>query len=173
MGKRELLAGLGVLAGWCATGEGFHHYQKLRTIERMRAELPMGARVLNVGCKYFTPVDSWRVTNLDIVPRNVPNFVQGDVRDLSMFPDKSFQGIFCSHCLEHIPVQDVPKAMEEMRRVVKDPKHIYIVLPSAWFPQTYLHPEHNWIPMRGRMYPNTPLRNWGMLGSFLLLLSKI
>lgn len=165
--EKRFLTALGALAGWYMVGEGVHHYQKLRTIERIRKEVPKGSKILNLGCKNFWVSDpDYKIINIDVVPRKVPNFQLADVRNLP-FPDKSFDCLLASHLLEHLPITDVPKAMGEMRRVVKDPKRIYIVLPSAWFPQTHLHPTHHWVPIRGRMMQNRPLQNWAMLGAFL------
>jgi len=114
-------------------------------------------------------VDSaWKVTNIDVVPREVPNFVEADVRDLSMFEDKSCDAVFCSHVLEHLPLEDVEKAMSEMRRVVKDENHIYVLLPKPIFIQTWLHPEHHWVEVGSRL-KNDPLAGWRMVGVSLLL----
>ena len=62
----------------------------------MLADLPEGSSVLNIGCKnwslFKSRLNHFRVTNIDVVPRDAPNFVLADVRDLSMFDDNSFDG---------------------------------------------------------------------------------
>lgn len=142
-------------------GHAIHHLDKLQAIDDMTLELSEGARVLNVGCKNWSifegKLSRFNVTNIDIVPRNVPNFVLADVRDLSMFSDGTFAGILCSHILEHIPKEDIDMAISEMRRVCDDQNHVYIVLPRWWIPISWLCREHYWVPVGGTMVPN-PLK---------------
>jgi len=169
LGWGLFLSVLGVLLTNYVIGEVVHYKEKLDMVERMHKELGgENAKVLNVGCKYFLVDSAWQVTNIDVAPRDVPNFVKADVRDLSMFEDKSFDAVFCSHVLEHLPLEDVEKAMNEMRRVVKDEKHIYILLPKPIFIQTWLHPEHHWVKAGSRV-KNDPSAGWRMIGTALFL----
>jgi len=103
-----------------------------------RAARASGKPLLNVGCKavYTSECD----VNLDIVPRRVPRFVQGDIQDLHMFRDKQFGAVFASHVLEH--VEDPDKALSELRRVAEG---VFIISPLPLWPWTYLHPEHRWL----------------------------
>lgn len=66
-----------------------------------------------------------RVTTLDIDPRLIPN-VCADVTSLP-FSDKSFDTVLAAEILEHIPFNEVPKALKELSRVAK--KAIVITLP--------------------------------------------
>lgn len=55
--------------------------------------------------------------------------IKGDVRDLSMFADRSFDSVFSSHVLEHI--EDTEKTLREWWRVVKVGGHLTLYLPHA------------------------------------------
>jgi len=158
------------IAGAGVASEVYNHYKKVKTIGQMKSELPKGAKILNCGCKNFFTTDSYfEITNIDIIPRNVPNFVLADVRDLSTFPDKSFDGAFISHVLEHIPAEDVDKALSELNRVVRDPKRIYILLPTPATPTAWLCPTHKWLPIGDKRIPVHPILNWGTLVGSLAL----
>lgn len=52
-------------------------------------------------------------------------FVQADARDLP-FPDGEFDSIVCVHVLEHVPAEDISKAVGEVCRVVREGGRIYI-----------------------------------------------
>jgi SAM-dependent methyltransferase len=153
--EKIALAAGGLVAAY-TTGHVIHHLDKIRVIDRMRNELPEGARVLNVGCKnwelFKDRLAKFNVTNIDVVPRpGVPNFVLADIRDLSMFTDGSFDGILASHVLEHLPMEDVAAAVSEMGRVCRDHSKVYIVLPRWWLPTSWVDPLHHWIPVGGNM----------------------
>jgi len=76
--------------------------------------------------------------------RSCPKAVQGDVRDMSMFPDKVFGASFCSHLLEHLPsVADVEQALFELERVSDA---IFLVLPTKLSLLAWFHPDHHlWV----------------------------
>ena len=94
--------------------------------------------LLNGGCK-STYTDSSDV-NLDIVPRNVPHFIQGDIQDLSMFEDKKFGAVFASHVIEH--VEDPDAALAEINRVSET---VFVITPLPIWPWTWLQRDHIWI----------------------------
>lgn len=164
--KATLATTVGVVGAYFS-GHLIHHFDKLRTIDRMLAELPEGATVLNVGCKNWSwfgnRLSHFNVTNIDIVPRDAPNFVLADIRDLSMFEDNTFDGVYCSHVIEHIPREDVAAAISEMSRVCKDVAGIYIVLPRWWLPTSWMDFEHEWVPV-GRRMVASPVKNLGNIG---------
>lgn len=109
----------------------------------------LGKPLLNAGCGG----EAWHFSadgislkcdvNMDIVPRNVPNFVLGDVQDMYMFSDKQFGVAFCSHTLEH--VNDPQRAIQELHRVAD---HVIILTPGWWDVATYFNPDHKWV-LRG------------------------
>lgn len=57
------------------------------------------------------------VTTLDIDPALSPD-VTGSVLGMP-FPDAAFDAVGCFEVLEHLPYEDFPKAMSELRRVTK------------------------------------------------------
>lgn len=54
-----------------------------------------------------------------------------DAQDLSQFSDRSFDLLFSSNMLEHIP--DVDKCLQECRRVLKDDGVMLHTMPSRWW----------------------------------------
>lgn len=60
-----------------------------------------------------------------ITPEN-KIFIDGSAEDLSMFPDKYFDFIYCNHTIEHI--ENLPIALEEIGRVGK---RGFIACPSC------------------------------------------
>jgi len=147
-------AGLVALGGWWALGELTHREEKQLVLERIYREVPRGAKGLNVGCAYYTFGEGYyRMVNTDVRPRDVPNFRLADVRRLP-FPDRSFDFVFCSHVLEHLPPEDVPKALKELYRVCRDPSKVYLVLPHPCFPQTWLDLDHQSVFIDGEALPS-------------------
>jgi SAM-dependent methyltransferase len=108
-----------------------------------------GKPLLNVGCKrsYTERSD----VNLDLVPRNVPHFVRGDIQNLDMFTDKQFGAVYASHVLEH--VEDPDTALLEMHRVAE---HVFVITPLPIFPWAWFHPDHRWILWHTRKVCRVP-----------------
>lgn len=78
--------------------------------------------------------------NIDVVPRDVPNFIQADVTDLSMFDNKQFGAAFCSHVIEHVDNPD--DVLAELDRVAD---RVFILTPRWWDIWTYMNPDHKWL----------------------------
>lgn len=68
-----------------------------------------------------------------ILQREMPNVEYGlcDAQDLSQFADGTFDLIFSSNMLEHIP--DVDACLTECRRVLKDDGLMLHTMPSRWW----------------------------------------
>ncbi len=58
-----------------------------------------------------------------------PYFVQGDIYRLPI-PDKHIDHIICSEVLEHL--HDYPRALQEMKRMLKTGGSLNISVPRAW-----------------------------------------
>ena len=108
-----------------------------------------GKPMLNAGCgSAYTELSD---VNLDIVPRQVDNFVCGDIQNLRMFKDKQFGAVYASHVLEHVQNPDI--ALSELRRVAEK---VFIITPLPLWPWAWLHPEHKWVFWGTRKVAPTP-----------------
>lgn len=91
-------------------------------------------RILHVGCgqkrKQHLPApfrgDDWEEVRFDINAAVRPDIV-GDITDLSMIADGSFDALFSSHNIEHLFAHQVPVALAEFARVLKPGRGIAIV----------------------------------------------
>ncbi len=113
-------------------------YNGLIFRQARRSAHSAGKLLLNAGCKraYTRASD----VNLDILPRNAPNFVRGDIQNLHMFSDKQFGAVYAAHVLEH--VDNPEQAMKELHRIAD---RVFTITPLPIWPWTWLHPEHKWI----------------------------
>jgi len=98
----------------------------------------LGKPLLNAGCgaTFIRGIEESDY-NLDIINRNVPNFILGDVEDLPIFFDKQFGAVFCANVLEH--VKDVQKAKTELTRI-SDYQFYYTPSPLQFL--SWVHPNH-------------------------------
>ena len=88
-------------------------------------------RVLEVApwwslSRAFRHVAGLDYTGLDLKPGHDGITVQGDVTDMP-FPDESFDGVVCTHVLEH--VGDDRKAMAELHRVLRPGGWVVVSVP--------------------------------------------
>lgn len=70
-----------------------------------------------------------KVTTLDIAEDLEPDVI-ASVTEIPL-ADKSFDVVLAAEILEHIPIQEVPKALAEIHRVSK--KHAVITLPHSGY----------------------------------------
>jgi|GEM_PF-5736236 len=81
------------------------------------------------------------------------------------FPDKSFDFIFSSEVVEHIPVNQRELYFKEFARVLKDDGVGYISYPNFWFPYEnhYKMPFHHWVQkvlsLKNPVYEDIPAKN--------------
>jgi SAM-dependent methyltransferase len=106
-------------------------------------EIPTIARpeplrnLLHVGCGpkdrmrlpaiFRTP--EWREYRVDIDPRVDPDVI-GSITDLAGIASGAVDALYSSHNLEHVNSFEVPKALAEFRRVLKDDGFALITLPD-------------------------------------------
>jgi SAM-dependent methyltransferase len=96
----------------------------------------MAERILiNAGCgppggghvpSFFS---SWRQVRVDIDPAAQPDVV-ADITDLTGIASGVADALWTAHCLEHLFETDVPAALGEIRRVLKDDGFACIVVPD-------------------------------------------
>ena len=96
----------------------------------------MMKKFLHVGCGSKTKhnlkgfdSDDWGEVRLDIDPHVTPDIV-GTLTDLSAIDDRSFDGIYSSHNIEHLYPHEVPIALKEFYRVLKDDGLLVITCPD-------------------------------------------
>ena len=117
----------------------------LAKLAARKADKPL----LNAGCGLkFTDLSD---VNLDIVSKEVPHFVKGDIQNLSMFKDKQFGAVYASHVVEH--VEDVDAALQELNRVAEN---VYVITPFPLWPSAWVCPNHTRILWRGKSIARTP-----------------
>lgn len=151
----------GVVTGFFA----LHDEINKQTVFKMAKDYAnsVGKPLLNVGCKARFVQES--DVNIDVVPRDAPNFVLADVQNLSMFKDKQFGSAFVSHVLEHIDNPDL--AISELKRVADK---VFVVLPHPLSPNAWLWIGHKWVFINNKFHRTNPIFNniayWGIM-SFL------
>jgi len=98
---------------------------------------PGRRRLLHVGCgpqrKERLPAcfqtDAWQEIRYDIDPAVQPD-IEGSITDMSMILDGCIDAIWSSHNLEHLHSYEVPLALAEFRRVLKDDGFALISVPD-------------------------------------------
>ena len=94
-------------------------------------------RFLHVGCgpldKTKTTIgfntDEWEETRYDIDESVHPDIL-GTMTDMSMVEAESYEGIYSSHNIEHLPPHEVGTALSEFRRVLKPDGLAVITCPD-------------------------------------------
>jgi hypothetical protein len=99
--------------------------------------------LINVGCgkrnasvlpTYF---DDWRQVRVDVDPAVEPDII-GDLTDLSAIADASADAVWAAHCIEHLYAHciehlyehQVPRALAEFRRVLREDGFLCVIVPD-------------------------------------------
>jgi SAM-dependent methyltransferase len=97
---------------------------------------PARERVLvNVGCgprrngNLPACFASWRQTRVDADPTVEPDVV-ADLTDLSAFSDASADAVWAAHCMEHLYEYQVPVALREFRRILREDGFLCLIVPD-------------------------------------------
>lgn len=99
--------------------------------------------VINVGCGPFNAdalpryFDDWRKIRVDSDDSVKPDII-ADLTDLSPLLDGSAHAIWASHCIEHLYEHQVPIALSEFRRVLRDDGFACIIVPDLQIVANYL-----------------------------------
>lgn len=99
-------------------------------------------RLLNVGCGSVRKPEPW--TNLDELhsqlkegtPERInldkeSNYVDHTLPEIMPLKEGTFDGILCSHVIEHFDCQDAVKIVEDCRRVLKIGGLLVVSVPDA------------------------------------------
>ncbi len=104
-------------------------------IPALRQHIPR--TLLNAGCgtagrerlpECFQGPD-WTEIRLDIDPQVRPDIL-GQVTRMELIDDASMDAVWSSHNLEHLESHEVPRALAEIRRILKPEGFVMITLPD-------------------------------------------
>ncbi|WP_223306848.1 class I SAM-dependent methyltransferase [Acidithiobacillus ferrivorans] len=73
--------------------------------------------------------EEWQELRLDIDPSVQPDIV-GTMTDMSAVADASVDAVYSSHNIEHLYPHEVPLALAEFRRVLKDDGFVVLTCPD-------------------------------------------
>lgn len=92
--------------------------------------------ILHVGCGGHHIInthgfnqDEWREIRLDINPAMNPDII-ASITHMPEVSDNSVDAIYSSHNLEHLYAHEVPLALAEFRRVLRDDGFCLIIVPD-------------------------------------------
>jgi len=71
----------------------------------------------------------WREFRVDIDPASGPDLL-ADVTDLSTIRSGSADAVWSAHCIEHLYLHEVTKALEEARRILADDGFLCVIVPD-------------------------------------------
>ena len=94
-------------------------------------------KLLHVGCgqldKSHTTAgfnsDDWEETRYDIDESVRPDII-GTMTDMSMIETGSFEGLYSSHNIEHLPPHEVGVALSEFKRILRPDGIVVITCPD-------------------------------------------
>jgi ubiquinone/menaquinone biosynthesis C-methylase UbiE len=108
--------------------------------ERFLGYLAKGARILDVGCgcgrdMAWMEAQGFRTAGIDLssgMLTQARKLVRGEIWHMDMchlaFPDASFEGIWCSSALLHVPRALAPVALGQLRRVLSPAGMLFLSL---------------------------------------------
>jgi predicted SAM-dependent methyltransferase len=98
----------------------------------VRGEQPL---LVNLGCGPLGSVEipgyfnSWRQLRVDVDPVVKPDIV-ADITDLSSIASGSVDAIWTAHCIEHLFAHQVPRALSEFQRILRDDGFACLIVPD-------------------------------------------
>lgn len=121
---------------------------KLNVVRNWLDSLPPETRVLDAGCGEGVLVDEYagrlRIEGLD------PNYSSDRVRSGSLtalpYEDATFDRALCLDVLEHLTFEEQPRALAELRRVLRPGGELLVSIPNLAHLQSRVH-----FLLRGRL----------------------
>jgi SAM-dependent methyltransferase len=133
-------------------------------VDDLVAEVPDGARVLDVGCgdgkRTLARMDGVTAVGIDVARRqtrlareNVPDahVLQGDMLSVPLAAD-SVDAITAYHAVFHVPREDHPAIYREFARVLRPGGRVLMTVGSS----AYQTVRSNWLSTGESMYFSTP-----------------
>jgi predicted SAM-dependent methyltransferase len=71
----------------------------------------------------------WREFRVDVDPNSVPDLLS-DITDLSAIKSGSADAVWSAHCIEHLYLHQVRKALEEAYRILADDGFLCVIVPD-------------------------------------------
>lgn len=113
-------------------------------IDEFLSLIPKNGKILDVGCgpgidANYMVSKGFKVTGIDLSEKMLKlakqkfpniNFKLSDIRKLD-FLENSFDGIFASFSLIHIPKKDIPLTLKNLYKILKEGGVIYIAIQSG------------------------------------------
>jgi SAM-dependent methyltransferase len=99
--------------------------------------------LVNAGCgpadgaKLPAYFDGWRQLRVDSDASVNPDVI-ADITDLSPIPGASADAVWAAHCVEHLHAHQVPLALAEFRRVLRDDGFACVIVPDLQALGSYL-----------------------------------
>ena len=88
------------------------------------------AKILNVGCGYSgVQLPNVKEVRLDADPKAKPDIVL-DIRNLKELPGNTYEGVWCSHVLEHLYEHELPVVLDGIRHVLKKNGVLFAMVPD-------------------------------------------
>jgi predicted SAM-dependent methyltransferase len=105
----------------------------------------------------FDPA-AWQEIRIDLDPRVEPDFVGSMTNMRGHFQAKTFDAIWSSHSLEHLHTHEIPNALAEFRRILREDGFALISCPDLEMVMTlFLERGPNFIAYHSAVGPVTPL----------------
>jgi SAM-dependent methyltransferase len=106
----------------------------------------------------------WRQLRVDLDPEVAPDLL-ADIVNLSPVPSGMADAVWTAHCVEHLYEHDIPAALSEIRRVLKDDGFACIVVPdlqavAAYIAQDKMH-EVLYVSPAGPVTPHDVVFGFG------------
>lgn len=109
------------------------YLRKMTFVRQFIESIPCDMKILDAACGEGVLVEEFRQKGWDIegLDLNYESELvrRGDVRDMP-YPDASFDAVLFLDTLEHLAFEDQPKALSEIRRILKSSGHLLVSVPN-------------------------------------------
>lgn len=102
---------------------------KVKHMDNVKTFLHVGCGSSSKQAKLSSLAQSWQEVRLDINPDVKPDII-GTMTDMSALDSGSVDALYSSHNIEHLYQHEVPLALSEFRRVLKDDGFVIITCPD-------------------------------------------